>query len=203
MNPVKLDCIDSDQIIIESPEKNNSLYLAAVKYNNSIFVIQSKKLQVANIDNDSIDLYIKPEDTKIFKMMDKCIIEKIATNSEEWFGKCLNTEKVTKIYKRTIRDSLETDKYILNLKLNDNLLIYSKNKPELNLSDLKINSEVIILFTIPYLVFYKTNCIPYYEVLQIKLKEENPTLQFRGDIDTETTKKPINLKLEMDEFNFN
>ena len=53
--------------------------------------------------------------------------------------------------------------------------------------------EVILLVHASYLVFYKANCIPYFNILHLKLKEKKLECEFR---EVEEEEKKIDV-LEM------
>jgi len=125
------------------------------------------------------------------------MISATAEKSGRWFSKVLPKAKVAQIYKKnyvTI-DSVTTSSF----KIDENVQVYSKDK-SLELHEIESGMEVILLVHASYLVFYKANCIPYFNILHLKLKEKKLECEFR-EIDEESPKIPI--KINMDDFELN
>lgn len=198
MSVVKLDQVDFSNIIVDDPIKQDNLYLSKVKYNNKDLVIQLPKLTVASLnDNDSLEIITNTELKHFLDNYDQLMIDIIAKNSPEWFAKELTKTKVAQIYKKNYVtcDSVTTSSF----KIDENVKVYSKDKL-LKLNEIETGMEVILLVHASYLVFYRSNCIPYFNVMHIKLKEKKIEYEFR---EVEEEPKKILIKINTDEFEFN
>lgn len=206
MSVCNLTTFDINNIDIKNPIKKEKLYLSSVLYKNNLLIIQTPKLKIKEINSDSIDVVINEDFIKLINQFDKFIISIISENSEQWFSQKLEMNKVSKIYKRNILHNLdETDENIMSFKISDNIQIYGKNKVKIELDKLQNNQEVILLINCPYLIFYKSNFISYWEILHMKIKEEKSikTYEFRQTEDTqneETNCLEIS-SLKLDEIN--
>ena len=195
---VKLDQVDFSNISVDDPIKQDGLYLSRIQYNKKDLVIQLPKLIVSSLnDTDSLDVIATDELKTFMDRYDQFMINTIAEKSGTWFSKELSKAKVAQIYKKnyvTI-DSVTT----LSFKIDENIQVYSKDKL-LELHELESGMEVILLVHASYMVFYKANCIPYFNILHLKLKEKKLEYEFR-EIDEESKKIPI--KINVDDFEFN
>ena len=81
----------------------------------------------------------------------------------------MTTEDVEEIYKNSIKVNKENSK--MSLSINKKLNIFNKHKEELTLNSLSPGDTVICLLKCKKIVFYKSHCEPLWEVVQIKLKE--------------------------------
>lgn len=196
---------DINNIKIKDPIKHEKLYISSVLYNDNSLIIQTPKLKINKIDSDSIDVIINKDFMKLIYEFDKFIISVISVNSEQWFSQKLDINKVSKIYKRNILHNLDKDEeMIMSFKMSDNIQIYGKNKVKIELDDIKVNQDVILLINCPYLIFYKSNFISYWEILHMKIKEEKivKTYEFRQTEDAEGEDNDTKISsLKLDELN--
>jgi hypothetical protein len=196
---------DISNIKIKDPIKHEKLYISSVLYNDNSLIIQTPKLKINKIDSDSIDVIINKDFMKLINEFDKFIISVISVNSEQWFSQKLDINKVSKIYKRNILHNLDKDEeMIMSFKMSDNIQIYGKNKVKIELDDIKVNQDVILLINCPYLIFYKSNFISYWEILHMKIKEEKivKTYEFRQTEDAEGEDNDTKISsLKLDELN--
>jgi hypothetical protein len=198
MSVIKLDQIDFSNISVYDPIKQDGLYLSKVQYNEKDLVIQLPKLTVSSRNgNDSLELIITDELKSFLDKYDQFMINLTAEKSLGWFSKELSKAKVAQIYKKNFVtcDSVTTSTF----KIDENIQVYSKDK-QLELDNIEAGMEVILLVHPSYLVFYKANCIPYFNVLHLKLKEKKLECDFR---EIEEEKKKIPIKINVDEFEFN
>lgn len=196
---------DINNIKIKDPIKHEKLYISSVLYNDNSLIIQTPKLKINKIDSDSIDVIINKDFMKLINEFDKFIISVISVNSEQWFSQKLDINKVSKIYKRNILHNLDKDEeMIMSFKMSDNIQIYGKNKVKIELDDIQVNQDVILLINCPYLIFYKSNFISYWEILHMKIKEEKivKTYEFRQTEDAEGEDNDTKISsLKLDELN--
>jgi len=198
MSVVKLDQVEFSNISVDDPIKQDSLYLSKVQYNEKDLIIQLPKLTVSSRnDEDSLEIITTDEVKYFLDKYDQFMINMIAQKSSEWFSKELTKAKVAQIYKKNYVtcDSSTTASF----KIDENVKVYSTNKT-LELEDIEAGMEVILLVHVSYLVFYKSNCIPYFNILHLKHKEKKLECEFR---DFEEEKKKIPIKINIDEFEFN
>lgn len=198
MSVVKFDKVDFSNISVDDPIKQDNLYLSKVQYNEKDLVIQLPKLTVSSRNgDDSLELIATDELTAFLDKYDQFMINITADKSSEWFSKELSKAKVAQIYKKNYVtcDSVTTSSF----KIDENVQVYSKDKA-LELDSIEAGMEVILLVHASYLVFYKANCIPYFNILHLKLKEKKIECEFR-EIEEESKKIPI--KINVDEFEFN
>lgn len=198
MSVVKFDKVDFSNISVDDPIKQDNLYLSKVQYNEKDLVIQLPKLTVSSRNgDDNLELIATDELTAFLDKYDQFMINITADKSSEWFSKELSKAKVAQIYKKNYVtcDSVTTSSF----KIDENVQVYSKDKA-LELDSIEAGMEVILLVHASYLVFYKANCIPYFNILHLKLKEKKIECEFR-EIEEESKKIPI--KINVDEFEFN
>lgn len=193
MSVTKLDKATLTDIHVSDPFKNDNLYLAKIQQNSKDFVLQTPKVKIVSITDENIEIKITPELEGFIKKYDEYIINIVAENSNKWFSKELNKNKVSQIYKSSI--NFENNALF---KVDDKINIYS-NEKELNIQDVKEGMEVILLIHFSYLVFYKANCIPYINTLHLKVKEIKPDIDFR---ELEEQEEKPSIKINEDEFSF-
>ena len=198
MSVVKFDQVDFSNISVDDPIKQDGLYISKVQYNQKDLVIQTPKFVVtARNGDDTLELNISEEFKSFLDQYDKFIINITSEKSTQWFSKELSKSKVAQIYKpnHVNVDSVNT----VTFKIDENVKIYSRDK-EQNLDNVEVGMEVILLVHASYLVFYKANCIPYFNILHIKIKEKKVECEFR-EVEEEPKKIPV--KINIDDFEFN
>lgn len=200
MTVVKLESFSPDHIGVQDPVKQEELYLSKITYNEADLVLQTPKLKVRSISMDNIELILNDEMIKFLETYDKYMINTISTHSDSWFSKELTKNQVSQFYKKSTVDDYDNDTKYCNFKVSDIVKIYSRTRDSLEVSDVEIGSEVIILVSAPYLVFYKSNCIPYWESLHIKIKE--PKVEYNVEF-RETEDKLKQPKIKLEEFGIN
>lgn len=199
MSVVKFDQVDFSNISVDSPIKQENLYLSKINYNNKDLIIQTPKLSVVGCTgNDNIEVNINEEFKSFLDDYDRFMINITSQKSSEWFSKELSKAKVTQIYKKSniVCDEIN----VASFKIDENVKVYSKDK-ELKLDNIKVDTEVILLIHASYLVFYKANCIPYFNTVHIKIKEKKLECEFREVEEESSNKLPV--KINLDEFEFN
>jgi len=199
MSVVKFDRVDFSNILVDDPIKQENLYLSKIHYNNKDLVIQTPKLTVIGCNgNDNIEVKINEDLKSFLERYDNFMINMTTEKSSDWFSKELSKSKVTQIYKKSNITCDEVN--VASFKIDENVKVYSRDK-ELNLDNIEVDTEVILLIHASYLVFYKTNCIPYFNTMHIKIKEKKPDCEFREIEEESSNKLPV--KLNLDEFEFN
>jgi hypothetical protein len=196
MSILKLDKIDYSQVSVADPFKHDNLYLSNITYNSNQLIIQTPQLTVLSANQDSIELKSTGDLVEFLKGYDSAVTDIISQNSEKWFSKELTKSKVSQIYKSTIVNHGDS----VIFKMDDNVDIYTNNGKKMCLNDVKPNTTVILLVHLSYIVFYKANCIPYFNTIQLKIKEKKEVLEFR-EVQEEDNSPAI--KINLDEFEFN
>lgn len=199
MSVVKLDQVNFSNISVDDPIKQENLYLSKIHYNNKDLIIQTPKLTVIGCNrNDNIEVKINEDLKSFLDGYDQFMINITTKKSSDWFSKELSKSKVTQIYKKSniICDEVN----VASFKIDENVKVYSKDQ-ELNLDNIEVDTEVILLIHASYLVFYKTNCIPYFNTMHIKIKEKKSDCEFREIEEESSNKLPV--KINLDEFEFN
>lgn len=196
MSILKLGKIDYSQVSVADPFKHDNLYLSNITYNSNELIIQTPQLTVLSANQDSIELKSTGDLVEFLKEYDSAVTDIISQNSEKWFSKQLTKSKVSQIYKSTIVNHGDS----VIFKMDDNVDIYTNNGKKMCLNDVKPNTTVILLVHLSYIVFYKANCIPYFNTIQLKIKEKKEVLEFR-EVQEEDNSPAI--KINLDEFEFN
>lgn len=196
MSILKLDKIDYSQVSVADPFKHDNLYLSNITYNSNELIIQTPQLTVLSANQDNIELKSTGDLVDFLKGYDSAVTDIISQNSEKWFSKELTKSKVSQIYKSAIVNHGDS----VIFKMDDNVDIYTNNGKKMCLNDVKPNTTVILLVHLSYIVFYKANCIPYFNTIQLKIKEKKEVLEFREV--QEVDNSPA-IKINLDEFEFN
>ena len=162
-------CSDSnfDSIELSNPEKENDYYYSTID-----FTLQTPKLLINKINNDSLVLNINDNLEEYLIKFDNYIIKLIEKKSEELFKEKYSIDDVEDIYKTSIKlkkNKQNTLKCIYSNKIH----IFNKHKELLKKSNLNISDNIICLLKCSKLIYYKTFCMPCWEIIQIKLKENN------------------------------
>ena len=198
MSVVKLDQVDFSNISVDNPIKQDGLYLSKIQYNNKDLVIQLPKLTVSSRNgDDSLEIITTDELKSFLDKYDQFMIDITAGKSSTWFSKDLTKAKVAQIYKKNYVTCDAVT--ISSFKIDENVKVYAKDK-SVELHEIEAGMEVILLVHASYLVFYRTNCIPYFNILHLKLKEKKLECEFR---EVEEEEKKIQIKINLDEFEFN
>lgn len=193
MSVTKLDKATLTDIHVSEPFKNDNLYLAKIQQNSKDLVLQTPKVKIVSITDENIEITLTKELEDFIKKYDEYMINIVSDNSNKWFSKELNKIKVAQIYKSSINFQNNAV-----FKIDDKINIYSNDK-ELKLNDVNEGMEVILLIHFSYLVFYKSNCIPYINTLHLKVKEIKPEIDFR-ELEEE---QKLSIKIKVDDFSFN
>lgn len=149
---------------IDKPKKIDDVYISRLDY-----IIQTPKLSINKISK-KISLILSEKILNFFNEFDNKIINELIDKSEDFFEEKLDRDDAEDMYKTSYK--FEKDKSIINLIMNKKLSIYNNKKEQINLDSLKCNDNVICLLKCTKIIFYKNFCEPYWEILQIKLKEE-------------------------------
>lgn len=158
------DKYDVDNLILEKPKKLEDVYVSAVN-----FAIQTPKLTVNKVSK-KLTININENMENLLNEFDNKIVNLISENSSEFFEETMSVEEAEEIYKHSIKHTKKECK--MSLGVNKNLNIFNKHKEKLDLDSLCSGDTVICLLKCKKIIFYKSYCEPSWEVLQIKLKEQ-------------------------------
>lgn len=182
-----------DSVNLDTPIKENDYYSS-----NLEFIIQTPKLQINKLNKESLYININESLEKCLTDFDNYLIKYISNQSEELFKEKYSIDDVEDIYKHSIKFRKNKED-ILKCIYSNKLNIFNKYKELLELSDLTNSDNIICLIKCSKLIYYKTFCMPYWEILQIKLKENiinNNIYLFKEDNnDNYIEKNKLNLKL--------
>ena len=196
MSVLKVEQVDFSKIAVDNPIKQDGLYLSKIYYCEKDLIIQSPKLRVLSCNEDTIEVKITDSFKDFLDGYDQAMISTVSEKSTDWFSKELTKTKVAQIYKPS--NIKCEDVNTASFKVDENVKVYSRDK-ELTVDGIEKDMEVILLIHASYLVFYKSNCIPYFNSLQIKIKEKKPNHDFR---EIEETSNKVAIKLNLEEFEF-
>lgn len=150
-----------DNIEIKNPKKTTDNYQSKIN-----FCFQTPILEILKTNEQSITLGLTDSVKKLLDNFDNYIINNISEKSETFFDDKITPDELEDIYK----SSYFKDKFIL--KFSDSLNIYTNSNSNLEKTELKENLNVIALVKCSKIIYYKTFCLPYWEVIQIKIKEK-------------------------------
>jgi len=153
-----------DDIELKKPTKLDEFYVS-----NIDFSIQTPKLSICKISK-KICLSLDTSIINLLNSFDEKIIQLLSENSEDFFEEKFTIDEAEEIYKSSIKYIKDNPK--MNLNINKKINIYNKQKEILELNDLSSDDEVICLIKCKKIIFYKSHCEPYWEVVQIKIKEK-------------------------------
>jgi len=159
-----VDKYSVDSIVLDKPKKEEDYY-----YSKLNFVIQTPKLNILKLNDKTISILINDKLESLFNSFDKKMIELISSNSSEYFEESFTVDETEDIYKNSFKFKKEYNYFTSNISKKMN--IYNKHKDSVNISELGKNDSVICLIKCTKMIFYKTYCMPYWEIFQIKYKE--------------------------------
>ena len=193
------NCSDYEfsSIELNKPVKELDFYCSDIE----IF-LQTPKITINKINNDYAILNINDSFENFLVNFDNYIMEQLSKNSEKLFKEYYSLDDIEEIYKSSIR--IKKNKNITFKALYSNKLnIFNRHKEQLKVSDLNNSDNVICLIKCSKIIYYKTFCMPYWEILQIKVKEEKlkqGVYLFKEDINDSYIEKEENeqsLKLKL------
>lgn len=157
-----VDEYDFSDITIKKPVKTeDNLYFSEMQV-----YVQTPIIKFSKKTNNSIVLTIDDKMQSMLDNFDNKIVDEICKNSKDFFDDDLTIDDLDEMYK----NSFKKDKLVT--KFNDNLEIYNSKKIDCTLDDLKENSNLIAIINCSKILYYKSYCIPYWEISQIKIKKE-------------------------------
>jgi len=154
-----------ENITLDKPTKIDDLYIS-----NLNVIVQTCKLTILKINNNKLVLSISEKMEKLLNSFDETIISLISENSEDFFEDKLSIEDTEELYKNSYKNHKKETKMTINM--SDKLNIFNKHKEILTVDSLSSGDNIICLLKCSKIVYYKAHCIPYWEVIQIKIKEE-------------------------------
>lgn len=170
---VTIDTFTPENLSFEKPRKNDNKYVSRIKYSKSDLVIQTPKVIADSVLDDTLEILVNDDNLyDFFGRFDEHIVNTLNLNANEWFSQDLNINQCQEIYKRTIHSPFKKGGNNRVFLKTLNTSVYNKAKESLNLSDIHKNDELICLIKCSQLFFYKSYCLPLWEVIQIKIKEK-------------------------------
>ena len=173
------DTFTSDKITFSDPKKNSQeKYVSKIMYESGELLIQTPKMS-CKIDKENRTLSLNVDDKSFYDFLgvfDEHIIQSLFASSKTWFNQELTEQQCKEIYKRSIESSftMGSDSN-MNIKVK-NAHIYKKKNDKCEIEDLNTNEEVICLLRCSHLIFYRTYCVPYWDAIQIKIKDPKVSL---------------------------
>ena len=169
---VQLSSFDANCLSFDTPIKNVDKYSSKIQYNNGDLIIQTPKVCVNKTPTSILDININSDMYNFFGAFDEKVLEIIEQNSMEWFNQSLDADQSQEIYKRSVHMPFRhIDKTRINVKIIDTT-IYNKELEMLEKTQLNKGDEIICLLKCSHLIFYRSYCVPHWEVLQIKVKDK-------------------------------
>jgi hypothetical protein len=163
-----------DKLIFTKPTKNsNEKYVSKVMYGKGELLIQTPRMSCkVNKTDRMLSLYVDDECFYNFLgLFDEHIIQTLHNNSLTWFEQDLSEQTCNDIYRRSVESPFKMGtNNKMNIKIK-NAYIYMKKNEKCEIEDLNANEEVICLLRCSHLVFYRSYCVPYWEAIQIKIKD--------------------------------
>ena len=157
---------DFDSISLEKPVKEEDYYFSKLN-----FVIQTPKLNINKINSKNITLNVNEQLDKLLNSFDKKIIELISEHSENYFEEKFSFDEAEDIYKNSIKFKKDTNNVFTSIISKKNN-IFNKHKETMEIRELTKNDSVICLIKCTKVIFYRTYCMPIWETVQIKYKEQ-------------------------------
>lgn len=158
-----IDNYSFDNLEIKKPKKTTDNYQSKIN-----FCFQTPILEIVKTNEQSITLGLTESVKKLLDNFDNYLINSVSEKSETFFDDKITSDELEEIYK----SSYFKDKFIL--KFSDSLNIYTNTNSNLEKTELKQNLSVIALVKCSKIIYYRTFCLPYWEVVQLKIKEKKP-----------------------------
>jgi len=171
MNIHTIDKYNFENIDLEKPEKDERINAYTTILN---IYFQTPKLNILKVTTNKLTIELNDEFVELLTKFDENIIKLISEKSEngDYFENKFSLEEVEDIYKSSFKFNGSKINAKMNINLSDDVTVFNKEKKVLNKGDLKEDDNVILLLKCSNIVFYKTHCAPYWEALQIKIKEK-------------------------------
>ena len=169
---VTVDSFDPVNLSFSKPKRQDDKYITKIKYLTDDLIIQTPKVYATKTPDGTLEVSIKSDSFYNFLgSFDEKIIDTLFSNSNDWFSKELTHDQCQEIYKRSVHMPFKsTGNAKMFLKIQDTL-IYRSDEP-LDKECIRENEELICLIKCTQLIFYRSYCIPYWEAVQIKIKDK-------------------------------
>ena len=173
------DEFDVESFKISKPKKykNGEMMISKIKNkNNEPVLVQFPKMNLlkfeksAELEFTSEKGYSKKVIDYINKL-DTFLTEYISTHSEDWFGKIIPTESVSKMYTKCIKTENALGSVLFVFDKTKSQLI-DKNNENLEISELESGVTVECISQIKYIVFTKETCFVNWEICTAKLHKK-------------------------------
>ena len=170
---VSINDFDGVKLNISNPVKKNDKYIADLTYNKTSLVIQTPKVGICDINERSLGIVINTNSFYNFLgTFDELVINTILKKSEEWFSQKLTIDQCHEIYKRSIISPYNSDlQPSMFIKITEDSKVFDSVK-EMDIKDVKLDDNIICLIKCDKLIFYRTYCVPHWEIIQIKIKKK-------------------------------
>jgi len=154
-----------NNLSLEKPKKLEDVYVS-----NIDFTIQTPKLSIYKITK-KLTITLNEKMEKLLNDFDNKIIDLISKNSSDFFEDKMSFEDAEDIYKYSFKQSKSESN--MTLSINKKINIFNKQKEQLELDTLSNGTTIICLIKCKKIIFYKSHCEPHWEVIQIKVKEDD------------------------------
>jgi len=181
----RYDSLILENIQYDKPDSQGNVYFGPMYYDLNPLLLQSSRLQVKEIRNDTKQKYLVLQtDTQDFKFYDKLVqlddhnLEQTYQKSEEWFSKELPMDVLEGMYRRITqpfkKDEIPTIEFKLSFH-NNNLQtkIYNQSNEPVELESIAPGSTIIAMVHVRGLKFLKQTYYCDVFLSQIKLVKDH------------------------------
>ena len=179
----KYENIDISKLSFSIPEKQSNIYYSNITYENKPLFLQTSKLGILtkmtelNKKLPSIEYEIIGENLDfydLFMKLDDRLIKETYNKSKEWFNQSIPLENIEDMYKRICKPLKKNTNPSIRFRLpiEKNKIvskIYNQNKENIQVEDIKENSEAILIIHIRGIKFMKQQYICDIYINQMKV----------------------------------
>jgi len=183
MDNILVDSYNVENIHFTKPKKYTEYFVSKVKYNESEeLIVQFPKMTILENPSDkNIELEFTSNKAynklvyNFLRSVDKLTINKVQTNSQEWFGKSIPIESVKKMYNSFIKAPQTTDsKPTINFaikksKENVKTIFVDRKGNEIAFSEFQAGETVECIAHFKYIFFSRDTCFSVWELVSAKL----------------------------------
>ena len=189
MEVTRYDKLLFDKLTYEKPENQSNVYFGPMYYNQTPLLIQSSRLLVKEIRDDSKHKYLVLEtDNSDFSFYDKLVelddynLDQTYQKSQDWFNKELPMDILENMYKRITvpfkKNELPTIEFKLPFfKGNLQTKLYDQTNNMVDISTIKPGTMIIAMIHIRGLKFLKQNYYCDLQLSQLKIVKEPVVIQ--------------------------
>ena len=160
-------CEIENKFFIYRPIKaKNNFYYSKVLYNESDLTFQPPKSSILlQKDKNRAKILLDEETAEFVKNVSTNVINITSEKSEDFFGKSINVEDCSSIYK----EALNSENYI-NCFYDEDLIVFDSKKNHLDVEKLDDTFEGICILKCECVIYTKTSFYIRWEISQIKVK---------------------------------